>query len=253
MAEGKSLGIGKKRIIMLLVGAVGVFLGSVPLHLYVFGVLSSSSPYLRPAPGFAAADSLFDTGGVETDDLGDQVGDGTPAWSASTETDRVSKAEPVPPMAEDALDPTVEPPAERESENRAGGTDLSGASEAVDRPNPERVAADSSSAPNDSLGPAAASSDSLGPAEHPAGAPAEAPVDALLPFDEAKLSRLVKVYEKMRPKQVALILGTMADRQALLILTHMKDKDAAEVLAELEPGKAARISQILVNWSGNEQ
>ena len=61
-----------------------------------------------------------------------------------------------------------------------------------------------------------------------------------------QMARLVRVYEKMRPRQVALILGTMPEPEAVSILAEMKEKQTAKVLAEMDAQKAARISRILM-------
>ncbi len=81
---------------------------------------------------------------------------------------------------------------------------------------------------------------------------AEEDIDQMMALQPERMARLVRVYEKMRPKQVALILGTMPERQASSILQDMKDQSAAKVLAEMEPGKAARMSQLLIRTAGNE-
>jgi len=233
MAKGIAAGLGFKRILLMLGGAVVVFLASVPICLYSYGMLSLSAPHLRPAAGYAMADSL------------------TQAWrearTDTVETDGDSIRQPSPAQA------LVE---------------TGGKKPRVDGPSPEStgegVPAGGETLPTEGTSPGAA-------AVSAGSGAGDAPVDAtggttqvymtsegdtlepLLPFDEQKLGRLVSVYEKMRPKQVALILSTMPERQAVMILSRMKDNNAAKVLAELEPGKAARISQVLVNWSGHER
>lgn len=74
-----------------------------------------------------------------------------------------------------------------------------------------------------------------------------------LPFDKEKLSRLVKVYEKMRAKQVAMILNTMSESKSAMILANMKDKNAAEVLAAIDADKAARLSELIVRMTVSAQ
>ncbi len=78
------------------------------------------------------------------------------------------------------------------------------------------------------------------------------PAEQNLPFEQEKLTRLVKVYEKMRAKQVAMILDTMSDTKSAMILANMKDKNAAEVLAAIDAKKAARLSELIVRMSTSD-
>lgn len=233
MAEVKKRKVGVRTIVILVAGAVAVFVGSILLYLHAWGMLSFQSPYLRPGPGYAVVDSTYGSGDEllgepsheEPDDLGaapagrEEV---TPPVSADSlavsDPTALSAAEGTPP--EDVLDAGALPE----------GPDGSGEGEVGE-------------APEDSLGAGAWVS-----ADSSAG-----DLTPLLPFEPSKLGRLVRVYEKMRPKQVALILSTMPEKQAVLILSNMKDKQTAAVLAEMDPGKAARISQLLMLWGQSEQ
>jgi len=59
------------------------------------------------------------------------------------------------------------------------------------------------------------------------------------------VAHLVRVYEKMRPKQVAQILDALSDENTLAILSGLKDRTAAKVIAGMDPTNAARLSEML--------
>jgi hypothetical protein len=69
-------------------------------------------------------------------------------------------------------------------------------------------------------------------------------VPAEVPNTEG-VAHLVRVYEKMRPKQVAQILDSLSDANTLAILSTMKDRTAAKVIAGMDPTNAARLSEML--------
>lgn len=66
------------------------------------------------------------------------------------------------------------------------------------------------------------------------------------PADAPQLARLVRVYEKMRPKQVAQVFDSLPDDQTVAMLSKMNDRAAAKVIAAMDPTNAARLSQMLV-------
>lgn len=66
------------------------------------------------------------------------------------------------------------------------------------------------------------------------------------PAEEPQLARLVRVYEKMRPKQVAQVFDSLPDEQTVAMLSKMNDRAAAKVIAAMDPTNAARLSQMLV-------
>ena len=66
------------------------------------------------------------------------------------------------------------------------------------------------------------------------------------PADAPQLARLVRVYEKMRPKQVAQVFDSLPDEQTVAMLSKMNDRAAAKVIAAMDPTNAARLSQMLV-------
>jgi hypothetical protein len=212
MAGNGVKGFDVKRVGLLAAGAVVVSLIALVVQLYVCGMLSLSAPHLRPAPGYAMADSIL------------------ASWEAKKAADETA--------AETAI-----------REGAAGQLPTAGES-----PEPAASTADTAAEaqPQTGSGPEEAGT-SLAPAESDSAGAGGEVGEPLLPFDETKLARLVRVYEKMRPKQVAIILMTMPDQQAVTILSHMKENKAAQVLAEMEAGKAARISQALVNWSDDER
>ncbi|GEM_PF-2419524 len=244
MAENPLKGLGLKRIVFLAGGALVVFVISALLHLYVCGVLNLASPHLRPVEGYAAVDSIL-ASWAESEEAREPVG--TEASAA-----RPPGTEAGSPESEERTGETDRPVGTNGSaENREGtsnteapeegGTEEAGAvPPEVDTTSPQAKNTESSADPT-------------GLSEPGSGQSAAEEIESLLPFDESKLSRLVRVYEKMRPKQVAVILTTMQDRQVVTILSHMKENKAAQILGEMEPGKAARISQTLMNWGTYER
>ncbi len=238
MAENPMKALGAKKLILLAGGAAAVFLMALLLHLYLCGMLSVGSPHLRPAQGYAMVDSIL-AAWAESGEVGaagsaralyrDSNGAEKDKQAASGPEDSGAEADTAPRNPDAPPDTTA---ADRSADRTAGSEEeaaagIQGSRQTPAGETPVEVGLD----PGHAL---------------------ETDVEPLLPFDENKLARLVRVYEKMRPKQVAIILTTMPDRQVVIILSHMKENKAAQVLAEMEPGKAARISQSLLNWSGEE-
>jgi len=226
----KKGGFGVKKVLLLVIGAVVVFVLSMPVFLYLNGMITFQAPYLVPAEGFAAVDSVLaraetlraaapapaaDAGEIEAETEEPVEAMGPPADLAEPETDAGLK-----PEEEIAEEESLEGVASETAEGTRGFIDT------VGPPRPEE---------NGEEG----------------GEEGEDPYR--FPLDGANLARLVKVYEAMRPKQVALILNTMPERQASVIMANMKEKTAASVLAELEPKKAARMSELIVRLGGNER
>jgi flagellar motility protein MotE (MotC chaperone) len=78
---------------------------------------------------------------------------------------------------------------------------------------------------------------------------AESPAEDTAPAPAAEgpqLARLVRVYEKMRPKQVAQVFDSLPDEQTVAMLSKMNERAAAKVIAAMDPANAARLSQMLV-------
>ena len=241
MAENPLKGLGLKRIVLLAGGALIVFVISVLLHLYVCGVLNLASPHLRPIEGYAAVDSIL-ASWAESGETGEPVGAEVRAErSAGNETGSTGSGERT--GGTDGANASTENlggTSHAEAPEERGTEEAGAVPPEVDTTSSQAKETESSADPAGVTGPGSGQSAAEG-------------VEALLPFDESKLSRLVRVYEKMRPKQVAVILTTMPDRQVVTILSHMKENKAAQILGEMEPGKAARISQTLLNWSAYER
>ncbi len=239
MVENPLKVLGLKRVILLAWGALIVFGVSVLMHLYIYGMLNLSSPHLRPADGYAAVDSVL-ASWAESEELQPTI------LSPGRSDERTRDAS----MAEPPEGTDSDPGGELTNEESRSNSE-----ELTEEGGDEIVGGELQHTVNDPppAGDAASSTESTGIVEADSAAAGEEGLEPLLPFDESKLSRLVRVYEKMRPKQVAVILTTMPDRQVVTILSHMKENKAAQVLAEIEPGKAARISQALMNWSEYER
>jgi hypothetical protein len=89
--------------------------------------------------------------------------------------------------------------------------------------------------------PAVAASGEYPGAETPAEDTSPTP-----PADGPQLARMVRVYEKMRPKQVAQVFGSLPDDETVAMLAKMNERVAAKVIAAMEPSDAARLSQMLM-------
>lgn len=62
-----------------------------------------------------------------------------------------------------------------------------------------------------------------------------------------QLSDIVKTYEKMSPKQAALILIEMEEKMAVDILRNLKGETKAAILEKMPPKQAARFTSLLAN------
>lgn len=207
--------LGTKRIVTLVLGALIVFVLSIPFHMYVHGMLVAESPYVVPAEGYALSDSA-------RQELEAQV----EQRRLEAEARRAREKARLAALEQDRV------------EDSPGVDSLGAGSGGPDGRSP--------AAGDDSLDVEGRGGDGIFLIAPDVTDSTGAVTDPLLPFDASKLTRLVRVYEKMRPKPVAMILTTMPERQAVLILANMKDQKAAKVLAEIEPGKAARISDLLM-------
>jgi hypothetical protein len=230
--EGQKGRGGTKKILLFLGGAVAVFVASIPLHLYLSGMLFPEAPFVRAAPGYAPVDSILASRtqarekAIGENDAGlTQVTGGGEGAGAAAENG-------------EALDG---PSAPVDSSSAAGGE--VGKATGADRTEGKSGEADGRRSPAAELG------DPSSGAARSTEARSDTSTSVL---EQESFLRLVRVYEKMRPKQVAIILTTMPERQAVLILANLRDKQAASVLAEMEPGKAARMSEMLVRWNTSE-
>lgn len=222
-------GFGVKKIILLGACVLGAFLLSMPVFLYLNGMITLKAPYIVPAEGYAAVDSLL----AEARLLEEAVPQESAAAAPSEAEEPPAVGERMGPPEEFAGQ-SEEPAARNEPEENAGDVGVEETAPAVAEGTSESV---------DTVGPPL-------PEEMDRGETGDDDEAYRFPLDGENLARLVKVYEAMRAKQVALILNTMPERQASVILANMKEKSAASVLAELDPKKAARMSELLVRLGG---
>ncbi|MDA8166098.1 MAG: hypothetical protein M0017_13830 [Desulfobacteraceae bacterium] len=73
----------------------------------------------------------------------------------------------------------------------------------------------------------------------------EAKLATLQTGENEQLKNLVKVYNSMKPTQVAPLLGRMEDDEVVSILKLMKTETVAQIMAKLDPDKAVRVSKQL--------
>ncbi len=231
--EAKPKG-GGAPIGIILGGGVGVLIMSIPIYLMAQGILAVEGPKFRLSDQLIMSDSLLSAYYATQDAFG--LMDGQEQMSATNGHPgaaqgqiQTASAGGAPAPIQNAAQPAVQEP--------------------ETKPEPAKAAA------SESKPKAAAPKAATGTVAKSTAAPAQSDPLTVAVFnkpgkemvvDQEKLARLVKVYEKMRPKQVAVILGTMSIDQAAAILVLMKDKSAAEVLAATEAKRAARISQIMV-------
>ena len=65
-------------------------------------------------------------------------------------------------------------------------------------------------------------------------------------INKAKLARLVKVYESMRPEAAAPLIEKMNEKIAVKILAGMKEKMTGKILAFIDPERAIKLSEQLL-------
>ncbi len=207
-------------LIPLVGGGIGVFILSIPVALFTQGMVQFGLPHMKPAERYVLADSVLAQHYIEEGLLSEEGLAAVAAKAAELEAQAARESE-----AEQAR-------LAKEKEDAA-------AAEAARTAETAKAAAE----------PAKEETPS-----HPAPEPGKiaAAQSEKLPFDRERLARLVKVYEKMKPKQVAMILGTMPDSKSAMILATMKDKSAAAVLAAIDPPKAARLSELIVRMTSLE-
>ncbi len=216
---------GMNPIVPLVAGGIGIFLFSIPIFLFAKGMISIEAPRLRPSEELVMADTVLTALylAAEEQKAADQAGESSAIAPPATKSESTD-GQPDP--TGETVPAVTEPAETGEKESDPVETVVTGSPE------------------DEQPGEAPAVSESEIPV--PDVVPAATPPESLLPYDPAKLSRLVKVYDKMRPKQVATILSTMPDRQAAQILGSMKDKTAAQTLAAITPKRAARLSELIV-------
>lgn len=228
--EAKPKG-GGAPIGIILGGGVGVLIMSIPIYLMAQGILAVEGPKFRLSDQLIMSDSLLSAYYATQDAFGVTDGEegakatGADASPGQGQIQTAASAAPAP--IQTAAQPAMQEPDKAESKPAATES----------KPKATAPKADTGTVAKSTV--TSSGSDPLTVAVFNKSG-------REMVVDEAKLARLVKVYEKMRPKQVAVILGTMTIEQAAQILVLMKDKSAAAVLAATEAKRAARISQIMV-------
>ncbi len=69
-------------------------------------------------------------------------------------------------------------------------------------------------------------------------------------LEQTNISNMAKLFETMRPEEVANIMENMPDSKVGLILQKMKKSSASEVMANLPSERAAKITLELIDLSG---
>jgi hypothetical protein len=196
-----------KGILVHVIGAVATFIIAVLFMLLLNGMLRSKPPFI----GGHARNAVVDSTAVQAEPPATE-----PAERHSTVGNGDPNAAGALDRAEDAAPPIV-PGIDTGLHNYPAGAD--------DPASEDVVAQDASIAGADS------------PAED---------TSAPSPADPQQLVRLVRVYEKMRPKQVAQVFDSLPDDQTVAMLSKMSERAAAKVIAAMEPTNAARLSQMMV-------
>lgn len=65
-------------------------------------------------------------------------------------------------------------------------------------------------------------------------------------MESTRINALAKLYDGMKPAQVAPLIGKLTDRQAVQVLLKMKPANAAKILGALSPDQAAQISANMI-------
>ena len=60
--------------------------------------------------------------------------------------------------------------------------------------------------------------------------------------EEAELKSVVKIYESMKPREAARILGELETKTLLAIMERMKERGAAPILAAMDPQRAREVT-----------
>jgi len=62
-------------------------------------------------------------------------------------------------------------------------------------------------------------------------------------FDRKRINRLAKIFESMKPKEAAPVMGQLTDDINVVILMTMKERPAGKILSEMPVTRAAAISK----------
>jgi len=65
-------------------------------------------------------------------------------------------------------------------------------------------------------------------------------------MESARINALAKLYDGMKPSQVAPLINKLTDEQAVEVLLKMKSANAAKILGVLKPDRAAHISSKMI-------
>ncbi|MEE9442144.1 MAG: hypothetical protein V3V99_05700 [candidate division Zixibacteria bacterium] len=68
-------------------------------------------------------------------------------------------------------------------------------------------------------------------------------------MESARIGSLAKLYDGMKPQQVAPLINKLTIKQAVDVLLKMKPANAAKILGALKPDRAARISAEMITLS----
>jgi len=71
-------------------------------------------------------------------------------------------------------------------------------------------------------------------------------VNKVSQMESARMGSLAKLYDGMKPIQVAPLIAKLTDEQAVDVLLKMKPVNAAKILGALSPDRAARISAKMI-------
>jgi hypothetical protein len=106
----------------------------------------------------------------------------------------------------------------------------------VEAPAPDRHREEDAK-PRSESEPAQSASAPMQPKPAPAAPAASMPP----PLRDAGQERLVRLYEGMRPKAAAAVMGQLDPGLSVAILLGMRERQAAKILGELPPKKAAEL------------
>lgn len=66
---------------------------------------------------------------------------------------------------------------------------------------------------------------------------------------EKRISKMVKVYQKMQPQEAVKLLDNLDENLMLSVLLKMKEKQQGKILSLMEPARAAAISEKLISMN----
>ncbi|MCH7879547.1 MAG: hypothetical protein IH914_09575 [candidate division Zixibacteria bacterium] len=69
--------------------------------------------------------------------------------------------------------------------------------------------------------------------------------------EAGRLNRLAKLYDGMKPDQVARMISKLEDKMIVSILPRMKPANASKIMGLMPPARGARISKQMITLAGN--